>query len=265
MPWVRLEDSFADHPKIERAGPLAAWLHVAALCYCARHLTDGRLPRQKASRLADIASPETHIDTLLRVGLWSEDGDDYVIHDYLDYQPSRADVESDRAAARDRMAKNRRKKQQQQQSERSEEVPPNDERSNGRSSSPPSRPVPSRPDDGFSSLQSSNGLGTELPPVDNPTTTEEPAAVTNDNAQASDVPPDTWEHYAQLKYDRQPDGKITNPGPWKTTTAENARTELGEQAADWWHKFDVSPAQLAAWLIDGQVSPHARLRPQEPA
>lgn len=106
MPWVRLDESFADHPKIERAGPLAAWLHVAALCYCSRHLTDGRIPQPKAHRLADIPNPAEHVSALLREGIWTEDGPDYVIHDYLDYQPSREQVMIDRGIARRRSAMN---------------------------------------------------------------------------------------------------------------------------------------------------------------
>ena len=133
MPWVRLDDGFADHPKVERAGPLAAWLHVVAMCYCARHLTDGRIPKATARRLADIPSPGRHIDTLVAVGLWDEDGDDYVLHDFLEYQPSRADVEADRKAARERMANARRNK-----SRSSPEHPPNEARSSD-------NPDPARP------------------------------------------------------------------------------------------------------------------------
>lgn len=107
MTWVRLDDGFADHPKIEAAGPMAAWLHVAALCYCARHLTDGRVPKVKARRLVDIPSPGKHIAALVAAGLWLDDGDDYVIHDYLDYQPSRAQVEVEREKERDKKRRQR--------------------------------------------------------------------------------------------------------------------------------------------------------------
>lgn len=105
MPWVRLDDGFADHPKLEQAGPLAAWLHVAALCYCARHLTDGCIPKPKALRLTDVPRPAQRVDALLAAGLWEDEGDHYRVHDYLEFQPSREQVEADRAAARDRMAR----------------------------------------------------------------------------------------------------------------------------------------------------------------
>jgi hypothetical protein len=146
MPWVRLDDGFADHPKVERAGPLAGWLHVVAMCYCARHLTDGRVPKVKARRLADIPQPARHIAALVEAGLWHEDGADYVLHDFLDYQPARAEVEAERKAARDRMAKARSNKRR-SSPEQSANVPANNQRSSG-------NPDPTRPVDNSSSSDS---------------------------------------------------------------------------------------------------------------
>lgn len=106
MAWVRLDDGFAEHPKIEEAGPLAAWLHVAALCYCNRHLTDGFIPAGKVKRLADVPNVSRHIGALVKVGMWMEVEGGYAIHDYLQYQPSRDEVEKGRAEARRRSAMN---------------------------------------------------------------------------------------------------------------------------------------------------------------
>jgi len=237
VPWVRLDDSFADHPKVERAGPLAAWLHVTALCYCARHLTDGRVPKTKALRLADVASPQDHVDALLRVGLWHEDGDDYVIHDYLEYQPARADVEADRLAARTRMAKKRQKS--------SPELPENNERSS---------PTPSHP--GLSDLSSRRLRNSRRPPepVDNP----------DDDGSISNVPDEVWARYAEHKLARQPAGKVSNAIAYKLTTADNARTEHADQAERWWQLFDVTPEHLAECLVDGRA-PAAHYRRKDPA
>lgn len=155
MTWVRLDDQFADSPKLERAGPVAGWLHVAALCYCARHLTDGVIPREKAARL--IPSAGRHIKALVREGVWHEPGHTcdrcppcpdrhYVLHDYLDFQPSRAQVEADRAAARTRMARRRRKPDGTFDT-RSPEQSPNTERSSPEVPGMFVHPVPSRPND----------------------------------------------------------------------------------------------------------------------
>lgn len=88
MTWVKIDDQFPDHPKIERAGPEAAWLYVAGLCYCAQYLTDGRIPKTRVSRLTAFPDGERLADRLMDAGLWEDAGDDYEVHDYLDFQPS---------------------------------------------------------------------------------------------------------------------------------------------------------------------------------
>lgn len=107
MPWVKIDDGFAEHPKIEEAGPLAGFLHVAALCYCNRQLTDGFIPENKVGRLADIPNVKRHIAALCAVELWHPVDGGYQIHNYLEFQPSRAKVEAEREEARKRMARAR--------------------------------------------------------------------------------------------------------------------------------------------------------------
>jgi hypothetical protein len=101
VPWVRLDDQFAEHPKVMRAGPLAMAMHVAGLCYAARNLTDGIVPRSAAKRLIDLddfdVSWSEVLADLLAAGIWTEADDGYEIHDYLEYQPSKAEVEEKRA------------------------------------------------------------------------------------------------------------------------------------------------------------------------
>jgi hypothetical protein len=53
MVWVRLEDEFPDHPKVDAAGPLASWLFVTSLCYANKHLTNGFISESRVKRLAD--------------------------------------------------------------------------------------------------------------------------------------------------------------------------------------------------------------------
>lgn len=120
MAWVRIDDQFADHPKVAQAGPLAMALHVAALCYCNRHLTDGFIPRAVVKRLLDfegIAWHSSHPDAVMGSGMdvewghvvgdlvdadmWAEVDGGYRIHDYLEYQPSRAEQEQRREQRRE--------------------------------------------------------------------------------------------------------------------------------------------------------------------
>lgn len=120
MTWVRLDDEFADNPKLERAGPLAAWLHVAGICYAARHLTDGVIPQAKAQRLAAVTAPTKQIQALLREGVWHQPGHTctsslcgnvpaghYLIHDFLDYQKSKAQIDAEREADREKKRRQR--------------------------------------------------------------------------------------------------------------------------------------------------------------
>ena len=51
MAWVKLDDHFAEHPKVVQAGPVAGFLFVAALCYANRHLTNGFIPAAQVTAL----------------------------------------------------------------------------------------------------------------------------------------------------------------------------------------------------------------------
>ena len=101
MTWVRLDDGFADHPKVVAAGHLALVVHVRALCYAARHRTDGAIPTAAAPVLCVGLGPSaTLIRALVENGLWDADDRGWRIHDYLEYNPSRADLEAQGEAKR---------------------------------------------------------------------------------------------------------------------------------------------------------------------
>lgn len=91
MAWVRLDDGFADHPKILAAGPFALVAQVRALCYCARHLTDGHLPKSAVKTIFAGLSTLTARQMCL-AQLWHKNGSGFIIHDYLKYNPSRVDT-----------------------------------------------------------------------------------------------------------------------------------------------------------------------------
>jgi hypothetical protein len=103
MAWVKIDDSFTDHPKVVSAGPLGMALQVAALCYCNRYLTDGFIPEAVAHRLVyfeSLAEPAEVIARLIEVGIWTKADGGYQIHDYLEYQPSKVEVEAIREQRR---------------------------------------------------------------------------------------------------------------------------------------------------------------------
>lgn len=94
--WVRLDDRFPRHPKIVGLSDRAFRAHVEAMCYCGSHETDGWIPT------AAVRPGRAPVAELLDAGLWSKDGTGYRIHDWLDYNPSAADLREQRDAAADR-------------------------------------------------------------------------------------------------------------------------------------------------------------------
>lgn len=107
MPWVRLDDGYPEHPKVDQVGPLAAWMNVCAWAYCARNLTDGFVPGAQVPRLANVKQPAQLAQKLVAARLWECVEGGFQVHDYLAYNPSRAQVlkERDKAAERARNAR----------------------------------------------------------------------------------------------------------------------------------------------------------------
>jgi hypothetical protein len=110
MTWIKLDDDFNENAKFLRAGPVAGYMHIAAIAWSRHNLTDGVIPEAIAHRLVDLrgvleangmqgidVSADLLIDRLQDVGLWHKrDDGDYEIHDYLEHQDSREKVERER-------------------------------------------------------------------------------------------------------------------------------------------------------------------------
>lgn len=111
MPWGKLDDRYDDNPKVRRAWhahPRAVGLHSMAITHCARNETDGRLDDLwLAEKLPVKRERQQVLAALLDAGLFERDGDDFIVHDYLDYNPSRAQLEAKRAKEADRKARGR--------------------------------------------------------------------------------------------------------------------------------------------------------------
>lgn len=93
MAWVKIDDQFADHPKIREVGPIGMAIQVAALCYCNRFLTDGVLKKESAKALVtSLTRDKNFVKKMVSAGLWDEHPEGYIIHDYLEYNPSKTEV-----------------------------------------------------------------------------------------------------------------------------------------------------------------------------
>lgn len=131
MGWVRVSDDFYDHQKFAALTVLGDAVWIRGLAYANRNLTDGFITERAARGLVDThglgiyigaggrdAEPQDGIDELVIAGIWHEPGHDcpvcpdpparsYVIHDYLAYQPSRAQVEAKRQETAERVRRHR--------------------------------------------------------------------------------------------------------------------------------------------------------------
>ncbi len=91
--WTKLDDGFGDHPKLAALSSDAFRLHVRSMCYAGRYLTDGKVPT------AFVASaPKSLVEELVSGGLWEVVSGGWMIHDYLDFNPTREKVLAERAA-----------------------------------------------------------------------------------------------------------------------------------------------------------------------
>lgn len=140
MPWFKVDDGLATHPKVLEAGNPAMGLWVRAGAWCAQQLTDGFV----STTALRVLGTEQEAGRLVEVGLWDEVEGGWQFHQWDERQPTKGDVEERRAknAARLRAWRER---QEQKGSGVTNSVT---ERvsSNVRNAAPdPTRPDPSRP------------------------------------------------------------------------------------------------------------------------
>lgn len=107
MAWLRLDDKRALHPKCRAAGMAASGLDVVAMCWSSHQELDGFISCSDLQMLAEMYWCSDWNDLaarLVEVGRWREDKrkNGYVIRDYLDYNPSHAELEARRKADRER-------------------------------------------------------------------------------------------------------------------------------------------------------------------
>lgn len=112
MTWFKTDDKFWSHPKVmDTALSLAArGLWLTAGSYCADQLTDGLV---RVATLHTIApgnrvAVERAAAELVTAGLWEVvPGVGWQFHDWDDHQPTRSEVEAERAASKERQRRSR--------------------------------------------------------------------------------------------------------------------------------------------------------------
>lgn len=108
MVWFNVDDGFWSHPKVLELDATAVALWVRAGSYCAKHLTDGKVTHRTLRILDGDHDAAT---ALVLAGLWVFDDSEncWWFHDWSRYQRTREQVEAERAATRERVAKHREK------------------------------------------------------------------------------------------------------------------------------------------------------------
>lgn len=105
MTWFKNDDQLHSHPKMVEASLEAAGLWVLAGSYCADKETDGHVSYKVAERLGGERAREAAAD-LVRVGLWEVTPTGWLFHDWLDYNPSAAELRAHREAQSSANARN---------------------------------------------------------------------------------------------------------------------------------------------------------------
>jgi hypothetical protein len=96
MPWVKLDEGFAEHGKVVGLSDAAFRAYVTALCYCGRRENNGSIPAGAVKMLGGAR----RFTDLVDAGLMERDGENYVVHDYLDYNPSKEELDEMREKKR---------------------------------------------------------------------------------------------------------------------------------------------------------------------
>ena len=143
MPYLNIDDGMDEHPKVDALSDAAFRLLMAGSLYCARKLTDGFIPHAKARRLT-VTGGDAVAAELVRAGLWHDLGTGchspecikertchaegreghYVVHDYLQWNHSKAWWDRRRAAETERKRKWRATKDAGQTGDVTPSVPP---------------------------------------------------------------------------------------------------------------------------------------------
>jgi hypothetical protein len=138
MAWFALDDGFDTHPKVRKAGNAAVGLFVRLGVHATKHLTEGHLD---GDIVRDYGTAAT-IRKLIAVGMLHESGHNclrcpqpaegnFFIHDYLDYNKSRAQIEAAREAARKRQNRGRETARANRNARDSERILSSNSRQNG--------------------------------------------------------------------------------------------------------------------------------------
>lgn len=113
MAWFKVDDGLHSSrkllsiPKRNRFAAVGLW--TVAGSWCAGELTDGHVPD---FMLEVWGAPPSAPQSLVDAGLWERESGGYLFCNWHEYQPSKQDVDAERAASRERMREMRARRKQ---------------------------------------------------------------------------------------------------------------------------------------------------------
>lgn len=256
MTWVRLDDLFTDHPKLAGISDAAFRLHVAALCYCGRWGTDGKVPKAALSGLYP-KQPARRAVELVDAGLWHTsshlcdvcppiDARAYVVHAFLEYNPSGGEVDE---AAQKRVEKARRAARARWEKDAHEHAHSNTQALPGGMLADAPSPVP--------------GLVTSLPGTWEP---PDPQPVDDDEEFAATTTPiDPVEITVRAVFDRCAKQRMTgikanNPTAYTASVLNNLELEHGDGLRRAIETHPNAPVDVLAGWVLGEANSLASYR-----
>lgn len=133
MTWAKVDDRLWCHPKFLDLSLEATGVWVRSLSWCSMHLTDGAIPRALP---ATLGWPTSAVDQLVAAVLWDEADRGWAIHDYLEFNPSKAEVLAERSAGKKRASRSRDRRKRTDVGQ-GESVRPNEQRTFAVRNAPP--------------------------------------------------------------------------------------------------------------------------------
>ena len=111
MTWIKLDDQVTEHPKTAGLSCEAWTLWIHGLTYCSRNLTDGVIPKPYLPRLSPVRRVKKATQELVDAGLWVDEGARIQVHNYVKWQRSKSQIESEKESshARQKASRERRK------------------------------------------------------------------------------------------------------------------------------------------------------------
>jgi hypothetical protein len=89
---LKFDDQFPIHRKVHGLTDAAFRLHVEAIFWCARNLTDGFIAQDDLASVSRYRRPEGYVAELVGRGAWDIAEGGWAIHDFLEWQQSRSKV-----------------------------------------------------------------------------------------------------------------------------------------------------------------------------